>query len=92
MFVCLFYRNITEEDFGVYELRAFFQTSDNRFQSRKVTLSPNEVPKLFAAATIAWITIIVLLVFVSISLLIFWQFPYVKFYYKKYLAAYVIGK
>jgi len=88
----LFYRSVLESDFGIYELKATFQIASHTVKSKIVTLNQSEFPQLIKGVTIVWVNILILVAFIGISLIIFWQYPYVKFYHKKYFAAYVKGK
>ena len=84
----LSFRSVSESDYGVYEIKVNLQ-STHRFN---LTLIRSEVPGLLKQATIAWIIILILVVCIVILLIILWQFPYVKVFYKRYFAAYIIGK
>ena len=59
-----------------------------------LTLTRSEVPALLkkAKATIAWIIVLIFVVCIVIAAIILWQFPYVKVFYKRHFAGYVIGK
>ena len=82
------FRSVSESDYGVYEIEVRLQSID-RFN---LTLTKSEVPGLLKQATIAWIIILILVVCIVIFVIILWQFPYVKVFYKRYFAAYIVGK
>ena len=84
----LSFRSVSESDYGVYEIEVHLQ-SNHKFN---LTLTRSEVPGLLKQATIAWIIILILVVCIVILVIILWQFPYVKVFYKRYFAAYIVGK